>query len=403
MKWNEMLLGMGGPRAGQADPWAAFAAMASGQQAPTESAAEETPLVRALSRIQKERERLGPAPTMDPTTQSDMQAGERQRELANALLGNEYVPNSGALGALAQTFSAYKGGKLDRQAGETMADALRRETEQRNAAAQWEGKRKEFEDAYGRLEAMGKRSELTGYEPSPQEMVAGEVTRPERRPTSAMEYEMANEDPGYAAFLEARRPKGTNVTVQMPAGQRAFDVELGKTDAKTYAGWRENAVQASRTLQQVGAVEQILSLQKTGKMEEAMAVAGQYFGTEAGANLQALKAAIQPIVLAQVRQLGSGNGITDSDRKFIEAGMPGFGNEPSANERAMRIMRNSAQANVRLYQEADDYLQKNESLRGFNPTVAPAPAGGGGGEPARPAPAASGTRLRYNPETGEIE
>ena len=44
--------------------------------------------------------------------------------MAAALMGTQYVPDSGALGALAQVFSAYKGNKLDRKADETIADAV---------------------------------------------------------------------------------------------------------------------------------------------------------------------------------------------------------------------------------------------------------------------------------------
>lgn len=85
--------------------------------------------------------------------------------------------------------------------------------------------------------------------------------------------------------------------------------------------------------------------------------------------MQALRGAIQPLVLAQVKQLGTGAGITDADRKFIEDGMPGFGNDPRANQRVVRIMRQSAQANIKLFEEAEKHRNDRGTLLGFNPAT----------------------------------
>lgn len=163
------------------DPLAALAALASGQQqapqAQAPEAAVDSPLARALAYAQQQQAQLGPAPQMDPSAASDMQAAERQRELANALMSNEYVPNSGALGALAQTFSAYKGGKLDRKAGESMADALKRQTEQQQAAAQYEAQRKAFDEGPGKILSMAERAKATGYEPTAAELASGEFRK----------------------------------------------------------------------------------------------------------------------------------------------------------------------------------------------------------------------------------
>lgn len=128
-----------------------------------------------------------------------------------------------------------------------------------------------------------------------------------------------------------------------------------------------------------------------------MALAGQYFGTEAGANMQSLQGAIQPLVLAQVRQLGTGAGITDADRKFIEAGMPGFGNDPRANERVTRIMRQSANANIKLFEEAENFRQSNGTLVGFNPaTVLRAEAISAPEQAAPSGPASISTQAQYD-------
>lgn len=365
------------------DPLAALAALASGQGAPQPEAAVESPLARALAYAQQQQAQIGPAPQADPSALSDMAQGQRQQDLAAALMGAEYVPNSGALGALAQTFSAYKGNKLDRKAGETIADALKRQAEQQAEQAKYAAQVKAFEEGPGKILTMAERAQAAGYEPTAAELASGEFAKPEKMPTSAQEFERARNDPEYAAFLDARRPKGANVTVQMPAGQKAFDVELGKTDAKTYVGLRDGAMAAQESLRQLGEIENILGNIETGKLQEGLAIAGQYLGTEAGADLQTLRSAVIPLVLADLKKLGANP--TEGERKFIEQGMPGFGTDPRANKMIVDLMRRSSDNRIRAYQEADAYIKTNESLRGWNPSV-PVPSGGGGGQGGKPDP-----------------
>lgn len=64
---------------------------------------------------------------IDPAVvHAQLQQAERRQKLADALRSMGYVPNSGALGAVAQIASALKGRKVDRQANETIAEALKR-------------------------------------------------------------------------------------------------------------------------------------------------------------------------------------------------------------------------------------------------------------------------------------
>lgn len=367
------------------DPLTAYAALAQGGGQEMESV--DDPLLRAMEYAKQKQAQLGQAPEMDASIFSDMDQGQRQRQMAEALMGQGYVQNSGALGALAQVMSAWKGQKVDQEAGETIADALQRQLRQESEAAQYADQVKAFDEGPKRIIQRTEEARALGLDgKAAQEYVlTGKLPRNAGPTTKERDFERAQRDPAYAAWLDKNAPKGTTVNVSN-VGQSAFDRELGKQDAGTYATWRDNAVQAQKTLAQLENVEQILTAAETGKVNEALAMAGQYFGTEAGANLQTLKAAIQPIVLSQVKQLGSGNGITDADRKFIEAGMPGFGNDPRANERVVRIMEQSAGANIRLYEEADKHLAQVGSLRGFKPTVVAAPMGGGGGMQDTPDP-----------------
>lgn len=92
--------------------------------------------------------------------QAQIAQAQRQQQLAQMLIEQGYVKNSGALGAIAQVASAWKGKKLDRKAGESVADALKRkfEEEGRIAQAKAEAEAKAAEAAYQRDRA-DKRSD----------------------------------------------------------------------------------------------------------------------------------------------------------------------------------------------------------------------------------------------------
>lgn len=199
---------------------------------------------------------------------------------------------------------------------------------------------------------------------------------PEKKPNSIRELEYLQEHPDLAQFDQQRRMASRPVTnINTGRQENAFQTAVGKADAGEYVKWRDNAIQANNTLAQADQIEQIMNAQETGKVQEALALAGQYFGTDAGSSLQAMKAAIQPLVLANVKQLGSGTGISDADRKFIEAGMPGFGNTPKANARVLRIMRMVAERKIDLFNNADKYVKQHGSLQGFtSPYISGNPA-----------------------------
>lgn len=58
--------------------------------------------------------------------EAQIERAKREQALAQALMTSGYVPNSGGLGALAQIVSAWRGKKLDKRAGESVAEAMAR-------------------------------------------------------------------------------------------------------------------------------------------------------------------------------------------------------------------------------------------------------------------------------------
>ena len=317
------------------------------------------------------------------------QAEQGRGQFGDALMGTQYVQNSGALGALAQALSMGIGGRVKRLADEKASDyagrifAEQQRQEQAAAEAQARAQLEAENRTFARQVMLEQeKGRIRAEQPTDQVRTLRELAA----------------NPELAAIDQRRRAAGAaRTSITMP-GQSAFDRELGKADAQTYVQLRNRAGEAQQALNQLSNVEEILSLQQTGRMQEAMALAGQYFGTEAGANMQALRGAIQPLVLAQVKQLGTGAGITDADRKFIEAGMPGFGNDPRANQRVVRIMRQSAEANINLFEEAEKHRNDRGTLAGFNPAAVLRPAPPSGFDSGTPQPVAP---RATNPQTGE--
>ena len=73
------------------------------------------------------------------------------------------------------------------------------------------------------------------------------------------------------------------------------------------------------TLQKLEALDKITSLQETGKAQEALATVGQYFGTDAGANMQAFNKVVHPRI-CQIAALESLDKILS--KGGIETGSP---------------------------------------------------------------------------------
>lgn len=316
----------------------------------------------------------------DPTEQAQLQADvlgwQRKNQLAQALMnqGQSYIPNSGKLGVLAGFMSALRGSQLQKEADNSVTDIFRRYYDTQNkqalAARQYQLAEEQRKFNNDLALATGKaKAEQEAKRANPEikfDSTIGAFVDPLGMKVSPNQQAQS--------FLLQKAQAGRPVTNLNMANESAFQKSLGEKDAGEFVKWRDQAISAQDSLRQADVIEHILSNTQTGKIPEAMAVAGQYFGTKAGASLQAFKGAIQPIVLARVKQLGTGSGISNADREFVEKGMPGVGNDARANAQLLDIMRKSSQAQIDQYQRAQDYVNKNKTLAGFMPSVPQAPA-----------------------------
>lgn len=74
------------------------------------------------------------APRSPGELQAEFLANQDRMKLADALASQGYVPNSGALGSIAQIFGAWSGGKIKKEEQKKLAELLREESDMLSAA-----------------------------------------------------------------------------------------------------------------------------------------------------------------------------------------------------------------------------------------------------------------------------
>lgn len=173
--------------------------------------------------------------------------------------------------------------------------------------------------------------------------------------------------PEYNKAMQGILNKSTAPVVNVNNGEKlsAMQDALGKKNADKYIDWENQAYAANETLAGLSKLKQISQLQNTGKVEEAKALVGQLFGTEAGANMQAFGSVASSLVLQQAEKLKGA--MSDGDIKLLEATMPQFGNDPRANQVVFDVLENAAQRAIKRFNDADAYFQENGKLQGYKP------------------------------------
>lgn len=364
-----------------------FAAMAAGQ-----GFGGGNPLADALAGS-RQQNTLAAAPTLgNPQAQQAQQAdlaammeaykaAQGQQQMADYMSQPEYVQNSGALGALAMLAQAGAARKLRKEATETASDyasrifAEEQRMSQEQAAAAQAAKLAEEQRAYERAVNL--------------EREKGNI-RNQRIPESVRALEVLAQRPDLAQLDLQRKAAGAaRTTVNTGSYQRPFETALAKADATAYSTLRDRAGSAQQALSAIDAIDSILTNVQTGKVQEGLAMAGQYFGTEAGASFQATNALVQDQV---VQLMGALNGpATDQDAARIEAQIPNMGTDPRARKVVFDYLRKKAGQQVETFQDADTFLRERGNLQGWVPKygnfsidASPLQSGGGGGGAAQP-------------------
>jgi len=291
------------------------------------------------------------------------QAAQGDLGMADKLLEAGYVPNSGAMGALAMIASAYAGRKIKKGAEEKMSDAVAKmfemdtQKEKERAAALQAQKEQEYAKELGKIQYKAETEAKYAKNKDPQ-AIALFKARGEMSPEERAQFD---------SWDMARKPNGANVEFKMPAQESAFAKEIGKEEAATYNAQRNKAVSSQQALNSIDALDSVLANVSTGKPQEAYGKLAQWVGAPEGAEYQATQA----LVAERVNEiLNAAKGPqTDQDAERARAQIPNIGTDPRARKVVFDYIRKKAKNEVDLFDDMSTHVQKNNSLRGYKPSV----------------------------------
>lgn len=225
--------------------------------------------------------------------------------------------------------------------------------------------------------------------------------KPEQ-PTDVREYEYAKQQ-GYAGTftdwqIEQKRAGASQVNIDQKA-EGAFDKKLAEKQAETFDAMATEGMAANADLAVIGELETLLG--QNGGVTDGIAgwLAQRGIGGEGMSDLQAAQALINKLVPTQ-RQPGSGT-MSDRDVELFTRSLPNLWNTPGGNQKILSVMRGLAQYKQQQGQIAQAVMagemtrqEATAKLRSLPNPLA---------EFGKPPAATTGKRLRFNPETGELE
>ncbi len=172
-----------------------------------------------------------------------------------------------------------------------------------------------------------------------------------------------------------------NSTTVINKGQDAFDVELGKLDAKELETLRESAKSAQAV---IGTVNNLRAAEKQGAYsgggaDARLAAANLVEGWTGIApkglvGSQIYNAEANKLILDRVKALGANP--SNADREFLQKTVPQLAANAQARAQMADWMEKQATRSIKAYQDADSYARKNRGLGGFNSVTLPANATG---------------------------
>src|SRR5690606_19395668 len=226
------------------------------------------------------------------TSFDSMQRQQNTRDLINAR-GNGYSQIGAALGqALAGKFGKNKGqnmGELEQQILQ-FQEAKKMEAEQREAqklAQQQQAKQADQMKAL--VPQFGEQGAAAivfgGAKPSDVKQES----------TSLMQnLQAAGISPGTPeyrqAIMQGIAKPSTNVNVNSGDQSTQFQKKLGDKNAEKFIEWENEAWVANETMAKLQEMNKISELVNTGKMQEAIAIGGQWFGSDASTHMQTFRA-----------------------------------------------------------------------------------------------------------------
>ena len=226
--------------------------------------------------------------------------------------------------------------KNDYLVAQTMtADADKRRTREKQEALT----NKWTEFATNNRDKFGQYAEFAPYLEPAEGLKLLSGMKPEWRPASAQEKAAYGVDPSTPLVIgQGGEPKilgAGGTTINMPAGETAFEKESAQAQAKRFDGIIQGGDEASRMMGDIEALKDIGSMIKTGKGAQALAALGPYaeaLGIEiAGLGEMQAYEAISARVAPSLRTPGVGASSDFDARQFLKA-IPSLANDPVGNQ-----------------------------------------------------------------------
>lgn len=211
------------------------------------------------------------------------------------------------------------------------------------------------EDHTRNLEMMGIKGEQEAAQAmTEREQELADMTRKEQHEMSKIR--LQNEGGPETAVT-------VNTGQNLDARTEEFSKAIGKADAEMYSGVRTAAQSAIQMEDSLNVLEEMQSKFETGKTQEALAILGQYAGTDAGAAMQAWEGTISPIVLAKAESLSGV--LSDKDMEFLKASVPQFGLDKKANSIMIGLMRKGMQRAIENERSMQEHLNEHGNLNNW--------------------------------------
>lgn len=185
-------------------------------------------------------------------------------------------------------------------------------------------------------------------------------------------------NPAYQAYETGLRVAGkpSMSSTVINAGPKAFEGEMGKSDAEQIGKWRAGAEVAQNTLQTVANLRDAAkSGVYSGGLAGAKTGAASLLNGITGVTLKELpgserfNAEASKLVLDHVKSLGANP--SNADRDFIVKTVPMLNTSPQARDAMINFLETKAKQQMNLFQRADEYGRANMGLRGFDPFAQP--------------------------------
>jgi hypothetical protein len=191
-----------------------------------------------------------------------------------------------------------------------------------------------------------------------------EATAPAKvtTPTSVLEYERSQTDPGFASFLAQKQASsGTKISIEM-------NKTLGGTLDKNLESFFDNGAKARGVLPTVQTMSALLDegvqtgfgQETINKFNQAAQLFDPNFKAKGVAGQEAFIALSNEIILPQVKQLGVNP--TDADLNFIIKGSPTLGKSVAGNKLLLNALNIKLQRDAFLQEFVTNWQDQNVSL-----------------------------------------